>query len=308
MQNLNRKEKSGKGNYNRKDRRSLIHMKQGGELISKHIPLFPPKKKAFLPYYEYFQLSSSGFLSSSYVMSANGLFDPNITGVGHQPAGFDQMMQYYEHYTVLRAKIVVDFRMSAGSGGVVAISTKADVTPVTGVVQGIEGGLIDYRVISGNVASPHNFVRISRTVDIANFGGVDDLLDNENYRGSLSSNPTEGTYFHMTVWNEVGTSTTVDIGVLIEYEAMFTEPKPPPMSLKFQTDSKVGQPDPTPSVKGEQSSFHSDLGGEYLGGEEYATVPQSSLIRIGIPGVTGKGPHPGIIDGSSRLNPTSRTR
>lgn len=48
-----------------------------------------------------------GGLASTHVFSANGLFDTDITGVGHQPSGFDQLMTFYDHYTVTHAKITV---------------------------------------------------------------------------------------------------------------------------------------------------------------------------------------------------------
>lgn len=43
----------------------------------------------------------------TYVYSLNGLYDPDITGVGGQPTGFDQYMALYGKYTVLKAKVTV---------------------------------------------------------------------------------------------------------------------------------------------------------------------------------------------------------
>ena len=40
-------------------------------------------------------------------MRLNSLFDPNLSGLGHQPRGFDQLMAVYEKYTVVAAKITV---------------------------------------------------------------------------------------------------------------------------------------------------------------------------------------------------------
>ena len=47
--------------------------------------------------------------ATAYVYSANGLYDPDITGAGHQPMSFDQLIGMYEHYTVQSGKITVNF-------------------------------------------------------------------------------------------------------------------------------------------------------------------------------------------------------
>ena len=65
-------------------------------------------------YHRYFSQAitldpSLGGTPVGYIFSANGLYDPDITGVGHQPVGFDQMGQMFDHYTVIAAKIRVDF-------------------------------------------------------------------------------------------------------------------------------------------------------------------------------------------------------
>jgi len=72
--------------------------------------LFPPKFKKRLVYSETsLTVASTSGSSNSYFFSANGLFDPNTTGTGHQPMGFDQMMLMYEQYTVFASKITVEF-------------------------------------------------------------------------------------------------------------------------------------------------------------------------------------------------------
>lgn len=45
---------------------------------------------------------------ANYVIQANGMYDPDITGTGHQPMYFDQIAALYQEYTVIGAKITID--------------------------------------------------------------------------------------------------------------------------------------------------------------------------------------------------------
>lgn len=73
--------------------------------------LMPAKFQSKLRYHTTFQLSPTVNNSvKTHTFSANGLYDPDITAVGHQPRGFDQLMSLYSHYTVNKAvmRIYVD--------------------------------------------------------------------------------------------------------------------------------------------------------------------------------------------------------
>jgi hypothetical protein len=48
-------------------------------------------------------LDPAAAAAASYVFCANGLYDPDTTGTGHQPYGFDQAMAIYSRYRVRKS-------------------------------------------------------------------------------------------------------------------------------------------------------------------------------------------------------------
>jgi hypothetical protein len=204
----------------------------GTRVTEPRIPLFGQRRKAFVRYHdENFALTSTSGSVASYVISANGLYDPDITGTGHQPMGFDQMMLSYEHYTVVSSKIMCRAFTTTSGAAIVSVSRCASATPVTVANQIIEEGncVTDQILTSGVYGSMKS---LDLAIDVAKFGGVDDLLDNENYRGDVAANPTEQTYFCVQVWSPVGGTVTVNVNFTVEYEAWFTEPRILTQSLK----------------------------------------------------------------------------
>jgi hypothetical protein len=161
---------------------------------------------------------------ATYVFSANGLFDPDITGTGHQPMGFDQLMLSYNHYTVTRARLVVTFHNLAATTPNVSVKVDGGSTPITVPDQLVEWGLLN-RTSLERVAVAGSVKTLECKVVIGRFEGVDDPLDVIDLRGSVAANPAEQTYFHIQTWdpNSVTTSTIID--VQIDYVATFTEPR-----------------------------------------------------------------------------------
>ncbi|AYP28731.1 MAG: putative capsid protein [Circoviridae sp.] len=72
--------------------------------------LMPNVFKTSLHYRETILLSSSTLLPTAFNnFSMNSLFDPNRTGTGHQPYGFDQLAAFYGRYYVTGAKMICTF-------------------------------------------------------------------------------------------------------------------------------------------------------------------------------------------------------
>ncbi len=205
------------------------------------MPIFPVRKRAYLTYHT----NASVFTGSTgtcgtYVFAANGLYDPDITGTGHQPMGFDQMMLFYYHYTVLYSKITVKYRNNSTTvPSYVSISRNGSSTAITDPDQLVESGNIEYCIC--NSRPDFDCIRqLSLDMDIAKFAGVDDLLDDEQYRGDSGSNPPDVEYFHLSFWDpSAATTFTTNADVVIEFDVMFTEPRKATVSLESKCEEPV---------------------------------------------------------------------
>lgn len=74
--------------------------------------VFPYTRLVKHKYVENIQLpaATGGGFSRQYIFSANGIFDPNISGTGHQPLFHDEMEKLYKYYVVIAsfAKLTFD--------------------------------------------------------------------------------------------------------------------------------------------------------------------------------------------------------
>ena len=71
---------------------------------------FPARKTVKLTYCEVLTLNPvTGYDVTSYAFRCNSIFDPNITGAGHQPYAHDTYQSMYTHYSVKSSTIDINF-------------------------------------------------------------------------------------------------------------------------------------------------------------------------------------------------------
>lgn len=196
-------------------------------------PLFPPRFKKRLLYAEVaLQVQGAAGLLGNYFFSANGMFDPNITGTGHQPMGFDQMMLMYNHYTVVSSKITVVAanNSAAATSGDVGLYLSPDTVSITNPSQLIENGYFVWKPmlpinIFGSIATLNLNCNVSAY--FARDGNKRELLEDTELYGTASANPTDQVYFAVCTWDGSGAVNTITtlFRVEIEYEAIFWEPR-----------------------------------------------------------------------------------
>ena len=186
---------------------------------------FPTSQMVKFRYCQSVNINPAAGLTASHLFIANGLYDPDYTGTGHQPYGFDQWMAIYNHYIVESAVITVQFVSSATSASastcnaVVGIALKDDTT--------VETDLNNIREVKG---SKSIVVPMQECRTLKNYFNKKAIFkDSEDgvLRGTASANPSETCIFQVFV---TPVDTTADVlamacVVTIDYTARLFELK-----------------------------------------------------------------------------------
>ncbi len=209
----------------------------------RRLPLagFTKKRTVRLRYVQSVNLDGgAGGALQIYTFRANSMYDPDYTGTGHQPRGFDQAMVGYDHFTVIGSKISVALSPTYAQatlintnpgvfGCVLTNDGVVNYAAAEEVMEGTQGA--GYRTFGypGTATGPN---RLSKTFSATKFFGKKYLPGSADYKGSASGNPGQVAYYSIWAAGVGGTDPgNVLVTVTIDYIAVLTEPKYIPRSI-----------------------------------------------------------------------------
>ncbi len=208
----------------RRGRKKRQFNRRTGPGLSKTFPL----NKTFLFKTRYFDEDrinpGVAGLPDAHVYRLNSLFDPDFTGVGHQPIGFDQLMPMYDHYKVIGARVRVTFSNNDQSQAQKVLLQVKDTSALDlDFNTTIENGQSRWCVLASEGAGGN-----VKTLTI-NFSAKKffNNIDGDKYQGTITTNPLEGAFLHVMGAPHEGTGDAdiIKYNILIEYIAILTEPK-----------------------------------------------------------------------------------
>jgi hypothetical protein len=234
--NNNNKQKSGpRGKLSKaKQTASAVHshaiMTAGSLLMN----VLPRSMRRTLRYAETFSLSTgaAGIIGSVQTMALNSAYDPNYSGTGHQPYGFDQIVQFYQQYFVHSvryqiitatiggtAEICVAYQLFPTAGGVsiAGISTDAatEKSTVSTFVAGSSGN-VRARSVGGEVKMHQIF-----GLTPAQYAAQTDV-----YGAAVTTNPSLQAYLEVGIGSYNGTaSETLAVQIILDMDTEFWQPK-----------------------------------------------------------------------------------
>jgi hypothetical protein len=195
---------------------------------------FPPAFQTTLTYVETVTSPSTiAGAASVYLFRANSCYDPNYTGAGHQPLGFDQWMAFYNHYTVVSSSIEAHFNVNSetvATGGETAIGVAllASNSALTDLNRLQEAPQSRWKVMPAGAPQLPSTMLVRHHFDGAKFFNVPygTMLGTTAYSGDDSSNPTEDSYFELfSALTNANSNAARNVTVTIRYKVVFTEVK-----------------------------------------------------------------------------------
>lgn len=207
--------------YKRKPRRNNLVMR---DMVSFGAG-FPKKVMMKHKYSESLNVISNLGAIATHKMVLNGLFDPNNSGIGHQPMYFDQMSAIYNHYTVIGAKITCHMTPYDTNASPVNVclwqNDDSVVTPAT--MDSIEEQTKSYPKVLGMTSSGQKNLTLKWSAK-KTFGSS--VLANSKLSGDSVANPAENSFAMLSIQATDFTSTVqVAVRFDVEYLAIWYELK-----------------------------------------------------------------------------------
>lgn len=190
---------------------------------------------AKLKYCETLSFNATAINPSINLFRANSCFDPNQTGVGHQPSNFDRISAIYDKYTVLGSKIKVTpintVSTSVSPANLMCVALSESGTLISDAyTAGGANNVLEQRAVVKNTEyfGAHNVPRVPvlRKYFSAKKHFKTKVLNVEPYNAAIDANPAETAYFEVVAMSPTGSDPdAIWVRIEIEYIVMFSELK-----------------------------------------------------------------------------------
>jgi len=193
---------------------------------SARFTFFDPEQFLILKYTDRLTISLATVTATTYVYNLNGCFDPDRTGTGHQPYGYDIVATLYNRYRVRKTKWAIVFAPSSSSYnlGVLPLNGLLAASPVDSLT------FLNAREnprckgwIQG--ASGQSYCKRGG-VNLASLNGVQpvEYLADDRFESAMTANPTEVMVLELLFYNPGGSTITINVDVTIEFYVDIHDP------------------------------------------------------------------------------------
>lgn len=218
-----RKYKGKKRNY-RKRRPRVKPTLDAGMLIA-------DKTLTCLKYHDDLVINVSGTGGANYLYSCNSIYDPDYTGVGHQPLGRDQFADFYDRYVVLGSKITVTFKCRENDTatndddamvncGISVIANHGETMTQNSTFQ--ENNKTTYT----QLVPQQPMGRVTKKFSAKQFFGAN-VVDYEKVGATVTDSPINQAFYQLRMWNPTSSTNNrfVYANVALSYIVQFRERK-----------------------------------------------------------------------------------
>lgn len=209
MPSTKRQRKFGGKTYKRKGRKMTISaLKSLGPIPARYIT----KHK-----YSTAMVLSSGN-SYSWLFNLNSLYDPDRTGVGHQPYGYDQLATLYNRYRVIKCSYTINGIQSDTPGASIRIAAQPsnDIISYSDLSSMVESPRTKF-ICQGSAGSPLKTLHGWSYIPSLMGRNKAQYMADDRYSADVGSSPQEYAILQIKGATSVDTGASINVMVTLEY-------------------------------------------------------------------------------------------
>lgn len=175
-----------------------------------------------MKYVDVIDWNPSTLATQTQVFNMNGIFDPDQTGTGHQPYGYDQLAALFAHYRVFKFSWHIEFAPSNDRLHVCVIPINGQTAPTDVTVAGEQPyGVTKAMSFDGGppaVFKGHQY--------LSRFTGATSVQykTDDRYSAVAGNNPTEIMRLHLLVYNPSSQTVNTSCNVTLMYYTEWYDP------------------------------------------------------------------------------------
>lgn len=168
------------------------------------------------------QITPASIPVYEYLFNLNSLFDPDRTGTGHQPLGFDQIKTLYNRYRVYKVHYQIHW-LTTTTDPVMIIAVPTNESPGIGSLETALETYSEQHSKAGNVYTP---CYVRGTVDLAKLNGktLQQYTDDDTTQAVIGSSPSELLILHACFASLSVSNVTGYAVVKLAFECEFSDP------------------------------------------------------------------------------------
>lgn len=217
-----------KRTYKRKTKKRTYKRKRTSLRTLQGVPNGIPRVRTCkLRYNEVISISAPFGAVSTYTFRANSLYDPNSSGIGHQPMGFDTWATLYNHYQVIGSKITI--RLIEDEATAIAAIAGVYLSDDIAAAYNSASGFIEAQRGTHAYVMPRTSKALVLRSSFSQRKFFNTTKNSPADRGTMGASvgqtPTEEAIFSIWLQSITSDTSTLYFDVTIDYIATFSEPK-----------------------------------------------------------------------------------
>lgn len=189
-------------------------------LVNRSLNPFPAKFLVRMKYSETFQIPSGSTTLAEYRYNLNSVYDPNNSGIGHQPYGYDTYSTVYNKYRVYKVTWSIT-AFNAVQSAVIATEPCNNLVTTTNMSQVKERPRVQWKV----APSPGDTIRLRGRCNLPNLAGVTSVQykTGDTFWAPVGNSPSETLILRIFAAdvNETSNIGTTTFGINLTYHCEF---------------------------------------------------------------------------------------